>query len=364
MSSTSEQGDLDMLLAAAREEMIISYQQKYISEGLLKALLETYTIENASKWIKYNKFFTFLNAALQADSPMKPKTLFHFQCSHVILQLSADAYAHVKDDKLIKGDIVARTCPTKITIYAPTDKMVRKALIIQKYREALGQAGLMGATVTKVDSAPTTAGILGTPLPEAVYAVLGNSQKKADLITKEKRKHHAAGVYDTFHKEQLKLAVEHYIQHVASICSDDGGDNIEIVVTMLPALAELIRETKNLNELANFCSPEDMAYLRKFRSISSVEELNQFHDFCKTHPEQKIQDWYANKVMHTWYLPSLVKFLTKIPHGDWEINCRDTNINEGSHPATNRATGKGLTLLDGIEGARQLDTLEAERLQL
>ncbi|KIJ40532.1 hypothetical protein M422DRAFT_256503 [Sphaerobolus stellatus SS14] len=68
--------------------------------------------------------------------------------------------------------------------------------------------------------------------------------------------------------------------------------------------------------------------------------------------------------MHTWYLPSLVKFLTKIPHGDWDINRRNTNINEGSYPATNRTTGKGLTLLEGIEGARQLNTLEAKPLQL
>ena len=60
-------------------------------------------------------------------------------------------------------------------------------------------------------------------------------------------------------------------------------------------------------------------------------------------------EWYRNKVMHPWYLPSLLRFLTKIPHDDWDVNRRDTNINEGSHPATNQVTGKGLTLLEGIE---------------
>jgi len=59
-------------------------------------------------------------------------------------------------------------------------------------------------------------------------------------------------------------------------------------------------------------------------------------------------DWWENKVMHPWYLPSLLKILTKIPHEDWETIAGHTNINESSHPETNRHTGIGLTLLEAI----------------
>jgi len=59
--------------------------------------------------------------------------------------------------------------------------------------------------------------------------------------------------------------------------------------------------------------------------------------------------WYENKAMHKWYLPSLVRFLTKIPLADWDSTPGDTNLNESAHPYTNRQTGIGLPLLEAIE---------------
>jgi len=59
--------------------------------------------------------------------------------------------------------------------------------------------------------------------------------------------------------------------------------------------------------------------------------------------------WYENKAMHNWYLPSLVRFLTKIPLADWDSTPGNTNLNESAHPHANRQTGIGLPLLEAIE---------------
>ena len=38
------------------------------------------------------------------------------------------------------------------------------------------------------------------------------------------------------------------------------------------------------------------------------------HDACDLVADQRIgADWYQNKVVHSWYLPSLVQYLSKIP---------------------------------------------------
>ena len=46
---------------------------------------------------------------------------------------------------------------------------------------------------------------------------------------------------------------------------------------------------RNLNALADFCSPEDMQYLRRFKYISSAEDLQRVRDFCSNHAAAKVR---------------------------------------------------------------------------
>ncbi|KIJ46806.1 hypothetical protein M422DRAFT_249546 [Sphaerobolus stellatus SS14] len=112
------------------------------------------------------------------------------------------------------------------------------------------------------------------------------------------------------------------------------------------------------------CSDEEFQYLCRFRNLSSDAELKAFEQFCLSHSSVKIQDWCKQKIMHTWLWPSLIKSFSKIPLEDWDLNCADTNLNEGSHLQTNQATGTSLTLLEAIEMARVLDERKAEELEL
>ncbi|KIJ34397.1 hypothetical protein M422DRAFT_263539 [Sphaerobolus stellatus SS14] len=92
--------------------------------------------------------------------------------------------------------------------------------------------------------------------------------------------------------------------------------------------------------------------------------MDKWREFCSTHPEKKVRDWYANKAANKWYLPSLVQYLSKIPPYDWITNRGDTNLNESSHPATNRFMGINLSLMEAIEGAEELDEIIADKLDI
>ncbi|KIJ41459.1 hypothetical protein M422DRAFT_255366 [Sphaerobolus stellatus SS14] len=125
------------------------------------------------------------------------------------------------------------------------------------------------------------------------------------------------------------------------------------------------RYIMNLHHLQDECTDEEFEYLCRFCNIQSDPKLKAFEDFCLTHRSVKIQDWCKQKISHKWLWPSLIKRLSKIPSEDWDLNQADTNLNEGSHPDTNHATGTSLTLLEAIEMyVLFLDERKAAELEL
>lgn len=59
-------------------------------------------------------------------------------------------------------------------------------------------------------------------------------------------------------------------------------------------------------------------------------------------------DWWAQKKMHAWLLPSIIRHLTKMPLKFWDLVPSDTNALEGSHADDNRAVPTNLPLADSI----------------
>ncbi|KIJ31735.1 hypothetical protein M422DRAFT_266479 [Sphaerobolus stellatus SS14] len=112
----------------------------------------------------------------------------------------------------------------------------------------------------------------------------------------------------------------------------------DIVINILKTCS--IHFKRNIQPLALVVSQVDYDKISSVLDITMSEKLNEWHHFCSNHPEKKVHNWYNNNVVHKWYLPSLVGFLSKIPPHDWQTIMGDTNLNESLHPATNHFTDK------------------------
>ncbi|KIJ33118.1 hypothetical protein M422DRAFT_783248 [Sphaerobolus stellatus SS14] len=111
----------------------------------------------------------------------------------------------------------------------------------------------------------------------------------------------------------------------------------------------------NLDALSELLTKEEMDRIRLFRFLTTQEEMNEFTAWASSHPEKKLRDWFSNKEVHLWYIPSLCRHFSKIKPLDWDLSPADNNLNETSHPATNRATGIRLSLVEAIEMAKPYD---------
>ncbi|KIJ43436.1 hypothetical protein M422DRAFT_253319 [Sphaerobolus stellatus SS14] len=351
----------------------------YVQDDILKKFFDTHEPQTLGEIIGE----AILGPCGLAISPRIGQKLK--QCPHV----------HVRDGKLVRGGIDYRPCSAKITIYCPIDQNIRKAIIIPAagqphshpsfprskltydariaYTEAIQTLGVGGVTVEKVDQARTTMAIFGGKIPQAVFPALANSRMKSELIARQKKKKYAAGTgfmgVMARYREDLKLPIEErYIHYISTVPSEDGEGDIELIVTMNPRLAKLVHSAR--------ATLHDTTYKRVFglhnewevvlwdEKHSCYVEMDKWCEFCSTHPEKKVRDWYANKAANKWYLPSLVQYLSKIPPYDWITNRGDTNLKESSHPATNRFTGINLSLMEAIEGAEELDEIIADKLDI
>ncbi|EJD50393.1 hypothetical protein AURDEDRAFT_160296 [Auricularia subglabra TFB-10046 SS5] len=124
-----------------------------------------------------------------------------------------------------------------------------------------------------------------------------------------------------------------------------------------------VHSDANLDKLAPACDTATMEYLRKFYFMSCDEEVSAFHKFCQISPFPAVRNWYQNKVVHSWYLPSLVQYLSKIPGNVWLTTRGETNLAESSHAATNAVIGTRLQLLVAIDRLHQLDLSLAAGLE-
>ena len=46
-------------------------------------------------------------------------------------------------------------------------------------------------------------------------------------------------------------------------------------------------------------------------------------------------DWYQNKIIHPWYLPSVNPFLSKITSNNWKLTPDHSTLVEGAHAGKN-----------------------------
>ncbi|KAF8516464.1 hypothetical protein BU17DRAFT_67470 [Hysterangium stoloniferum] len=419
------------------------------------------------------------------------------------------AHIHFENGKLLNGLITRHQCPTQIIICTPIDHSIQKAVIIttpglpynhppytlqkltfeatELYVEAIEAVGLLGSTVGLIDRAPTTKALLASQKATDSKATssLTRHQVKQHILSGMKQKQYPegkdiAGVKHMYENIELKRPVqERYIQSMHSELCNDGNDQIDVVVTMLPDLAELVhnvtstqhdttykcvfgafneweiviwhpylcrrvaigciycnRETRQayrliwtewfkaiehegkhaifmvdgsapqmqglgdflltqndpmvsriatkdpqiivqycsricnihcqrgVDPLKAVCSHEDYNRIAHFQYITTQEKMDEFTAWCLGHEQLKVRDWWQNKLAYPWYIPALCHHFSKVPSADWDLGPTNTNLNEQSHQATNRATGVHIPLAEAIDSAFEHDKQISRELQL
>ncbi|KAJ3498258.1 hypothetical protein NMY22_g19617 [Coprinellus aureogranulatus] len=117
----------------------------------------------------------------------------------------------------------------------------------------------------------------------------------------------------------------------------------------------IVHLERKFDEMAKTLPKDVMDRVRLFRFIETKEELDEFVKWCLESPHKVVKDWMADKVPHSWFVPSVNEFMTQIPREDWYSSPQNTNLNEGAHPHTNMHTGINLSILEAVRRTKQLD---------
>ncbi|KAJ7759481.1 hypothetical protein B0H14DRAFT_2634426 [Mycena olivaceomarginata] len=82
-------------------------------------------------------------------------------------------------------------------------------------------------------------------------------------------------------------------------------------------------------------------YLNHICGLSDPTDIANWHEFCKTHENKKLRNWYAHKVQYPWLLPGYNESLSSFPKG-YTISQPHQSLVESAHVASNKATKSNL----------------------
>ncbi|KAF9563822.1 hypothetical protein CPC08DRAFT_721395 [Agrocybe pediades] len=128
----------------------------------------------------------------------------------------------------------------------------------------------------------------------------------------------------------------------------------QVIVQYILRTCEIHLERK-LDDLAKTLPKEDMERVRGFPFLETRAEVDEFVSWCEASEHKVLRDWMVDKKSCPWFIPSLNKFMSKIPRDDWFLTPGHTNLNESAHPFTNQHTGINLQIAEAIREARKLD---------
>ncbi|CAK5264040.1 unnamed protein product [Mycena citricolor] len=90
--------------------------------------------------------------------------------------------------------------------------------------------------------------------------------------------------------------------------------------------------------------------------LKSRQAIDEFTQFVASLGIPKISNWWKHKIDSDWILPCVIKSQSLIPADDWDQADKTTNLNEAQHAWTKARTGIKLSLVEGMESARKLDS--------
>ncbi|KAJ7816650.1 hypothetical protein B0H13DRAFT_1663254 [Mycena leptocephala] len=120
-----------------------------------------------------------------------------------------------------------------------------------------------------------------------------------------------------------------------------------------------------IHDFKGMVSATQHARLMDFMYIDSKEKLAEFSKFVQDLGVKKIHGmyWWAHKKMSDWIIPCLVKSQSNILPEDWDSTPATTNTGETQHHWTNSLTGIGLSPVEAIEKAREIDENAAREIE-
>ncbi|KAJ7743687.1 hypothetical protein DFH07DRAFT_964017 [Mycena maculata] len=180
---------------------------------------------------------------------------------HTGLRKKTCPHAHIVNGMQVQGRIQNYPCDAVRTIFVPTDPSIFKVLIVhnttghnhpmptltkvsfshkETYRQCIEANGVLGASVAKIDNAPSTSQLLKGKTPAAHAAPLHNKRVKQDLLHAAKLEKYPNGlgvdaILPMFHEELTKPLPERYIH--SHITTKKGEI---IIVTFVPYLLKLL----------------------------------------------------------------------------------------------------------------------------
>ncbi|KAJ7053187.1 hypothetical protein C8F01DRAFT_997005, partial [Mycena amicta] len=101
-------------------------------------------------------------------------------------------------------------------------------------------------------------------------------------------------------------------------------------------------------KLAPHIDDETERKLRNFPFLETDGAIREFYEFCNTHTNKRLIDWWKHKISYPWLLPSLNRYLSKMKNLHFDLIPNDTNAIEGSHAADNRIDRTNHTLLEAM----------------
>ncbi|KAJ6545258.1 hypothetical protein B0H19DRAFT_1379988 [Mycena capillaripes] len=152
-------------------------------------------------------------------------------------------HPHIEKGLQVRSRIVQHECDATRTIFVPLDTSIRKALIINNTTSNAPTgpaAGVVGATVVKVDNAASTKVILKGKSVTAFAPALQDKRVKADILRKVKSAHFPdgldlAGAFKLYQNGLTKPLPERYIH--SYLAKNDGS---VCILTCVPYLLKLL----------------------------------------------------------------------------------------------------------------------------
>ncbi|KAJ7663289.1 hypothetical protein DFH06DRAFT_1395473 [Mycena polygramma] len=116
---------------------------------------------------------------------------------------------------------------------------------------------------------------------------------------------------------------------------------------------------RSTDELVAAVGKEVVNYLNRFHGLSNPNDIENWHEFCKSHENRKLRDWYTHKASYPWLFPGYNESLSSFPPGFWQQSPSHTNLVESAHVASNRATQINLLPVESLRSARAFDARKA-----
>ncbi|KAG7087904.1 hypothetical protein E1B28_011951 [Marasmius oreades] len=201
------------------------------------------------------------------------------------------SFAHIVDGEHVTALMVPMDCQTRMTIYIPHDKTIKKAIVVfpgnsahshpvlllwkatqdvkEMFAKAVNKHGVLGATVSKIDTLPIVKHELNGKSPAAFHPALSSSRLKRELIKAEQIKAYPAslgltGAYDLFHSNKRLSPEERYIHTFID------EDRYVFILTYFKALLELVHQVLSIECDTTFQHVQEVVFCK---GMNNQEEL-------------------------------------------------------------------------------------------